>query len=789
MPHAATKAQTLLAGSLLVLWAACTPVPKAAAVDGEGLKAFAGARIVDGTGAGAVEGAGILVREGRIEAIGANVEIPEGVETVDLTGKFVVPGFINAHGHVGGVRGLELGHYTEDNLLDQLGLYARYGITTVNSLGGDGPEAVALREAQDASLDRARIFLAGAVVAADTIDEARSMVDANAELGVDVIKIRVDDNLGTTKKMAPEIYRAVIDRAHEKGLRVASHLFYLEDAHGLLEAGTDFVAHSVRDREVDEELVSLLKEKDVCYCPTLTREVSTFVYEEVPEFFEDPFFLKEADTAVLEQLKDPERMRSVRDSPSARRYKTALEIAMKNLKIVADGGATVAFGTDTGPPARFQGYFEHMEMAMMAEAGLTPAQIITSATGDAARCLGFYDVGTLAPGKWADFVVLDADPLADIKNMRQIDSVWIAGNRVPAGLVAARLVAGVVAGSQGSDEPIVIAHRGASGHRPEHTLEAYRLAIEQGADYIEPDLVATRDGVLVARHENEITETTDVADHPELADRRTTKTIDSREVTGWFTEDFTLEELKTLRARERLSELRSTDYDGRYEVPTLQEILELLHEVNGQPGRTGRRVGLYPETKHPSYFAKIGLPLEEPLVEALHRAGWRDADDPVFIQSFEVGNLKKLQGMTRLPLVQLVPAGGRPPDLARAGDPRTYADLVTREGLAEIATYAEGVGVHKRLVLPPDAQGALGPPTALVSEAHRAGLLVHVWTLRAENAFLPAGLQKGEARAETGDMRGEALRFLEAGVDGFFTDHPDVGVAARDAFIQSGRRR
>ncbi len=299
MPHAATKAQMLLAGPLVVLWTACAPGPKAPAVDGEGLKAFAGARIVDGTGAGAVEGAGILVREGRIEAIGANVEIPEGVETVDLTGKFVVPGFINAHGHVGGVRGLEPGHYTEDNLLDQLGLYARYGITTVNSLGGDGPEAVALREAQDASLDRARIFLAGPVVAADTIDEARSMVDANAELGVDVIKIRVDDNLGTTEKMAPEIYRAVIDRAHEKGLRVASHLFYLEDAHGLLEAGTDFVAHSVRDRHVDEELLSLLKGQDVCYCPTLTREVSTFVYEEVPEFFEDPFFLTEADPAVL----------------------------------------------------------------------------------------------------------------------------------------------------------------------------------------------------------------------------------------------------------------------------------------------------------------------------------------------------------------------------------------------------------------------------------------------------------------------------------------------------------
>ena len=339
----------------------------------------------------------------------------------------------------------------------------------------------------------------------------------------------------------------------------------------------------------------------------------------------------------------------------------------------------------------------------------------------------------------------------------------------------------------GRKSPIVIAHRGASGHLPEHTLEAYRLAIEQGADFIEPDLVATRDGVLVARHENEISSTTDVADHPEFAERHATKSIDGQAVDGWFTEDFTLAELKTLRARERLPKLRTTEFDGRFEIPTLEEILDLLDEVNGRAGGRRPLIGVYPETKHPSYFAGIGLPLEEPLVEALHRHGWSEPEDRVFIQSFEVGNLKRLRQMTRLPLVQLVAGGGQPPDLARSGDPRTYADLVTPAGLAEIARYARGVGPHKRLVLPPDDRGRLGPPTSLVGDAHRAGLLVHVYTLRAENAHLPESLRRGDAPEDDGDMRAEALSFLEAGVDGFFTDHPDVGVAARDTFLRARR--
>ncbi|HSF18655.1 MAG TPA: amidohydrolase family protein [Vicinamibacteria bacterium] len=403
------------------------------AVTPDGSQAFVGMRLFDGSGADAIENAVLVVRNGRVEAAGtANVvAIPDGAERIDLTGKTIVPGLINAHGHVNDVLGLESGHYDEANLRRQLALYARYGVTAVNSLGGDGEEATRLRDSEDETLERARITVAGEVVTGETVEEVQAAVDRNAAMGVDFIKIRVDDNLGSSTKMPPELYRAVIERAHEKSLRVASHLFYLDDAKGLLEAGTDFVAHSVRDQEVDEELVQALSDSGVCYCPTLTREVSTYVYESVPDFFEDPFFLRDADPKVLEQLRDPERMRGIADSESTQAYKKALEVAMTNLKKVSDGGGTIAFGTDTGPAARFQGYFEHMELGLMADAGLTPKQILMSATGDAARCLGFDDIGTLVPGKWADFIVLGENPLDDIENMRSIESVRIAGNEVP----------------------------------------------------------------------------------------------------------------------------------------------------------------------------------------------------------------------------------------------------------------------------------------------------------------------------------------------------------------------
>ncbi|WP_194743922.1 glycerophosphodiester phosphodiesterase [Thermaurantiacus tibetensis] len=309
--------------------------------------------------------------------------------------------------------------------------------------------------------------------------------------------------------------------------------------------------------------------------------------------------------------------------------------------------------------------------------------------------------------------------------------------------------------------PLVIAHRGASAERPEHTLAAYALAIEQGADFIEPDLVMTKDGVLVARHENEISETTDVARRPEFAARRTTKTIDGETVTGWFTEDFTLAELKSLRARERLPQLRpaNTRFDGQETIPTFAEVVALAKAAP-------RPVGVYPETKHPSYFRNLGLPMEEALLRVLAEAGWADARDRVFIQSFEVGNLERLRTLTRLPLVQLVAARGGPAD--RPG--QTYAAMLTDAGLKAMNAYADAIGVEKPLVVPRGADGRLGPPTDLVARAHAAGLAVHAWTFRPENVFLPEGLKGPGGPAGRGDAAGEIRAFLAAGIDGLFTD-------------------
>ena len=322
-------------------------------------------------------------------------------------------------------------------------------------------------------------------------------------------------------------------------------------------------------------------------------------------------------------------------------------------------------------------------------------------------------------------------------------------------------------------EPVLIGHRGASGYRPEHTMASYRLAIAQGADYIEPDLVSTKDGVLVARHENEIGGTTDVADHPEFADRRTTKVIDGRPVTGWFTEAYTYQELRTLRAKERLPLVRpdNTAYDGQERIPTLDEVLKLAR-------REG--VGIYPETKHPTYFDSIGLSLEEPLVAALEKRHWDDADDPVIIQSFETANLRDLDAMIDVPLAQLVDASGSPYDFTAAGDPRTYTDLLTPTGLAWIATYADGIGVNKDRVLPRTA-GATTVPSAVVADGHDAGLIVHVWTLRRENQFMATNFRIGTDPNTPGDLAAEARAFLDAGVDGIFSDNPDLVAAVLDA--------
>ncbi|ETI61323.1 glycerophosphoryl diester phosphodiesterase [Sphingobium sp. C100] len=324
-----------------------------------------------------------------------------------------------------------------------------------------------------------------------------------------------------------------------------------------------------------------------------------------------------------------------------------------------------------------------------------------------------------------------------------------------------------VAPSALAAEPILIAHRGASGERPEHTLAAYERAIDQGADYIEPDLVLTKDGVLVARHENEIGGTTDVASHPEFADRKTTKTIDGVEMAGWFTEDFTLAELRTLRARERLPDVRPANkrFDGLYQIPTFEEILKL---VRAKEAETGRRIGLYPETKHPSYFAGIGLPQQAPLLELLSRFGYMTAADPVFIQSFEVGNLKALRAATRLRLIQLVDAEGGPADLPGT----TYDEMLSVQGLGDIASYADGIGPSAALVLAPE--GA----TALVGRAHDAGLQVHVWTLRMENIFLPAQYQRSDDPEGRGDFAGYVSAIVRTGVDGIFSDFPAQARAA-----------
>jgi glycerophosphoryl diester phosphodiesterase len=332
-------------------------------------------------------------------------------------------------------------------------------------------------------------------------------------------------------------------------------------------------------------------------------------------------------------------------------------------------------------------------------------------------------------------------------------------------------------------EPLVIGHRGAPGYRPEHTLASYRLAIQLGADYVEPDLVSTKDGVLVARHENEISGTTDVADHPEFAHLRTTKVIDGRTVTGWFTEDFTLAQLKTLRAKERLPQVRpgNTRYDGRFEVPTFAEVLQLVQD---EERRTGRTIGVAPETKHPSYFDSIGLSLEEPMLRTLKRFHLDRKRSPVLIQSFETGNLQELDRVTPLPLEQLVDASGTPYDHVVSGDPTTYADMTTPAGLAQIATYADWVGPSKDLVLPRDpATGATGTPSHLVDDAHAAGLKVVVWTLRDENQFMATNFRRGTDPNAKGDIFAEITAFLDAGVDAVFADYPDSAVDARDAWV------
>ncbi|MET7381856.1 glycerophosphodiester phosphodiesterase [Streptomyces sp. NPDC005526] len=354
---------------------------------------------------------------------------------------------------------------------------------------------------------------------------------------------------------------------------------------------------------------------------------------------------------------------------------------------------------------------------------------------------------------------------------------------------AARAAGGTTAGSAGGGlkslpVPTIIGHRGASGYRPEHTFGSYNLALDLGAHIVEAgDLVPTKDGHLVCRHEPEIGGTTDVADHPEFADRKTTKTLDGVPTTGWFTEDFTLAELKTLRAVERIPANRphNTLYNGRWEIPTFEEVLKWQDE---QTRRRGRQVWIYPETKHPTYFRKLGLGLEERVARLLRKHGKDGKDAPVIIQSFEPSSIQRLNKLVGNPLAVLLSgADSRPYDFVEAGDPRTVADLITPKGLKEIASYAQGIGPTFDLVIPKDKDGNLTTPSSLVRDAHAAGLVVHPWTVRNENPFLPPKFRRGTDPDAYGDVFGVFRAYFATGIDGVFTDNADTGLLAREDFV------
>jgi imidazolonepropionase-like amidohydrolase len=425
----------LFSSALIAFALSCAVVTSAAAANqndtansGSG-QAWVGARIVDGTGRAAIENATLYIRNGRIEAVGKHVKLAPGVERIDARGMTIIPGLISAHSHLSDP--------------SQFGVYLRDGITTILSLGGDKEFALRELAATAAPGTAPHLYVAGPIqdstaipgaVAVSTPEAARASVDELIRNKPDIVKLRVDDFLGARPKMPAAVYEAIIDEAHKNGYRTAAHIVLLEDAKGVLRAGIDYVAHSVRDREVDAEFISLMKKRNVYYCPTLTREVSTFAYSETPSFFSDPFFLKEADPAEVKKFEDPKRQQSVRNDRSAQWYKEHFPIALRNLKTLSDAGIPIVMGTDSGGgPGRFQGYFEHLELEYETKAGLTPMQALVSATSTPARLLKIGDkAGTLEKGKWADFVVLSANPLDDIRNTRKIESVWIGGVRVPA---------------------------------------------------------------------------------------------------------------------------------------------------------------------------------------------------------------------------------------------------------------------------------------------------------------------------------------------------------------------
>jgi len=420
-------------GTLLVLAAFSFHSLRAQAPAG-GTVAMTGARVIDGTGAQPLEKATIVISNGRIEAVGAKVKIPAGATRIDMSGKTIMPGIINAHGHLSFKFDDSLP--ARERLTRQLRVYADYGVTTVVVLGtgqGDLDDAVKLREEQGhGTLDRARVYAAGPSLRnIKTAEEARSKVDAYADAKADLIKMHIT---GSPEDTQPAVYKVLIDEAHKRGLRVAAHLFYIKDARGLLDAGVDVIAHSVRDQDVDAPLIAEIKRRDVGYIPTLTRDLAIFVYESKPAFFSDPFFLRQGNFYhnQIMQLSDPAQQEKTRNNKEAQSIKQALQQANRNLKTLSDAGVSIGLGTDSGINlGQWQGFFEHMELEMMVKAGLTPMQALVIGTGGAAHVWRLeQNLGTIQAGKQADLLVLNANPLTDIRNTRQIDSIWIGGHRL-----------------------------------------------------------------------------------------------------------------------------------------------------------------------------------------------------------------------------------------------------------------------------------------------------------------------------------------------------------------------
>src|SRR5690625_1115861 len=427
IPHCAILLTSILTLALLT---ACNDQPES---DNGEVTGYINATIWDGVSQAPIGNAGLVVRNGIIEELVpmADWTLPEETETVDLAGLYVIPGLINAHGHVGMARGLETGPevHSEGNVIDQLGVYARYGITSVVSLGDEPPQAADVRDRLNPAEEGiARLWLAGRVLNPESPEEAVQQVDQLIEVfNPDWSKIRVDDQLGQTEKMSPPVYGATIDASHQHGVPLAAHIVTLEDAKGVLEEGAGLIAHSVRDQPVDDEFIDEMLNLDICITPTLTREVSVFIYADRPDFFDDPFFLREADQQVIGQLQDPD-VQAQYTGEAADFYREALPLALENMMTLHQAGVRIAMGTDSGPPGRFQGYFEHIEMEMMQEAGMTPGEVLLSATQHAANCSGIDDrVGTLEAGKQADFVVVRANPFDDVENLRELEAVYIGG--------------------------------------------------------------------------------------------------------------------------------------------------------------------------------------------------------------------------------------------------------------------------------------------------------------------------------------------------------------------------